>query len=76
MGNKKNGEGVYHFINADVYEGEFRDDRMDGHGVYTFRWVAAVRAQQLQNSSSSTTTTTTTNCAPEHISSICGPAWE
>ncbi|KAG2449825.1 hypothetical protein HYH02_005348 [Chlamydomonas schloesseri] len=36
VGNKKNGEGVYHFINADVYEGEFRDDRMDGHGVYTF----------------------------------------
>ncbi|GLI64970.1 hypothetical protein VaNZ11_008378, partial [Volvox africanus] len=35
--NKKNGEGVYHFINADVFEGEFRDDRMDGHGVYTFR---------------------------------------
>ncbi|GLC73175.1 hypothetical protein PLESTF_001343500 [Pleodorina starrii] len=34
--NKKNGEGVYHFINADVYEGEFRDDRMDGYGVYTF----------------------------------------
>ncbi|KAG2437872.1 hypothetical protein HXX76_005489 [Chlamydomonas incerta] len=36
VSNKKNGEGVYHFINADVYEGEFRDDRMDGHGVYTF----------------------------------------
>lgn len=36
MNNKKNGEGVYAFINADVYEGEFRDDRMDGYGVYTF----------------------------------------
>ncbi|KAG2493810.1 hypothetical protein HYH03_008029 [Edaphochlamys debaryana] len=36
VGNKKNGEGVYHFINADVFEGEFRDDRMDGYGVYTF----------------------------------------
>ncbi len=36
VNNKKNGEGVYAFINADVYEGEFRDDRMDGYGVYTF----------------------------------------
>lgn len=34
--NKKNGEGVYQFINQDVYEGEFKDDRMDGYGVYTF----------------------------------------
>ena len=39
VGGKKNGEGVYEFINHDTYEGEFRDDRMDGYGVYTFRCV-------------------------------------
>ncbi len=38
MGGKKHGEGVYGFVNADVFEGEFRDDRMDGAGVYTFRY--------------------------------------
>eukprot|EP00798_Chlamydomonas_sp_ICE-L_P015693 gene15693-21801_t len=33
---KKNGDGVYQFVNMDVYEGEFGEDRMDGMGVYTF----------------------------------------
>lgn len=33
---RKNGEGSYFFINADVYEGEFKDDRMAGNGVYSF----------------------------------------
>jgi hypothetical protein len=33
---RKNGEGCYCFTNADVYEGEFRDDRMAGAGVYSF----------------------------------------
>lgn len=37
VGSRKEGDGVYHFVNGDVYEGEFRDDRMDGYGVYTFR---------------------------------------
>ncbi|MEW5311323.1 MAG: hypothetical protein WDW38_003050 [Sanguina aurantia] len=35
-GTKKNGDGLYEFVNQDVYEGSFRDDRMDGVGVYTF----------------------------------------
>jgi hypothetical protein len=35
-GGRKNGEGCYCFTNADVYEGEFRDDRMAGVGVYSF----------------------------------------
>ena len=34
--NKKNGDGIYHFLNQDVFEGEFTADRMDGYGVYTF----------------------------------------
>lgn len=35
--NKKNGEGVYCFINADVYEGEFREDRMGkGWAMYVY----------------------------------------
>lgn len=36
QGARKNGEGVYCFTNQDVYEGEFKDDRMAGCGVYTF----------------------------------------
>lgn len=36
LGNRKNGDGMYCFVNGDVYEGEFRDDRMAGVGVYTF----------------------------------------
>ena len=32
----KVGEGLYHFANGDVYEGEFDSDRMQGLGVYTF----------------------------------------
>lgn len=39
VGSRKEGDGCYHFVNGDVYEGEFRDDRMDGAGVYTFRQV-------------------------------------
>lgn len=35
-GGRKNGEGCYCFTNNDVYEGEFRDDRMAGVGVYSF----------------------------------------
>jgi hypothetical protein len=35
-GSRKNGNGVYSFINLDVYEGEFKEDRMAGAGVYTF----------------------------------------
>ena len=45
---KKSGDGVYQFLNSDVYEGEFASDRMDGHGVYTFmhegRWEGGPRA--------------------------------
>ncbi len=37
VGSRKEGDGVYLFRNGDVYEGEFKHDRMDGHGVYTFR---------------------------------------
>ncbi len=33
---KKDGDGVYNFLNQDVYEGQFASDRMDGHGVYAF----------------------------------------
>jgi hypothetical protein len=36
QGSRKNGEGSYFFINADVYEGQFKDDRMAGSGVYSF----------------------------------------
>lgn len=36
QGLRKNGEGMYCFGNGDVYEGEFRDDRMAGSGVYLF----------------------------------------
>ena len=33
---RKNGHGVYHFTNGDVYLGEFSNDRMEGAGVYAF----------------------------------------
>jgi hypothetical protein len=36
QGLRKNGEGSYCFVNGDVFEGEFRDDRMAGTGVYSF----------------------------------------
>jgi hypothetical protein len=36
QGLRKNGEGNYCFVNNDVYEGEFREDRMAGAGVYSF----------------------------------------
>lgn len=45
QGSKKAGYGSYHFLNSDVYEGEFSQDRMDGLGVYSFqhegRWEHA-----------------------------------
>jgi hypothetical protein len=37
LGTKKAGFGSYHFLNSDVYEGEFASDRMDGLGVYSFQ---------------------------------------
>ena len=37
QGSKKAGYGSYHFLNSDVYEGEFCLDRMDGLGVYSFK---------------------------------------
>ncbi len=33
---RKNGCGVYHFTNGDVYQGQFANDRMEGTGVYAF----------------------------------------
>jgi hypothetical protein len=36
IGSHRDGYGVYIFANGDVYEGMFKADRMDGHGVYTF----------------------------------------
>ena len=36
QGLRKTGEGNYCFVNGDVYEGEFREDRMAGCGVYSF----------------------------------------
>ena len=48
-GGLKVGDGVYHFANGDVYEGEFDNDRMQGLGVYTFatqgRYEGQVSAQ-------------------------------
>jgi hypothetical protein len=33
---RKTGHGQYSFVNSDLYEGEFREDAMSGHGVYAF----------------------------------------
>ena len=49
----KVGEGLYHFANGDVYEGEFDSDRMQGLGVYTFatqgRYEGQVSHMHLQS---------------------------
>jgi hypothetical protein len=29
-----NGKGVYLWANGNVYTGDFKDDKSDGHGVY------------------------------------------
>ena len=32
MNDKKQGTGIYHFLNGQRYEGEFNDNKIDGKG--------------------------------------------
>ena len=34
--NRKNGYGIYYFVNGDMYKGNFKDDKRNGYGVYYF----------------------------------------
>ena len=33
--NQRNGQGNYHYVNGDSYEGEWKDNKRQGKGVYT-----------------------------------------
>ncbi len=33
---KKDGHEVYTWLNGDTYDGEWKNDKMEGHGVYTY----------------------------------------
>jgi hypothetical protein len=33
----KDGYGVYKLANGSIYKGEYKDDKMNGHGVY--KWA-------------------------------------
>ena len=32
----KNGKGIYSFINGEKYEGQFKDDKFEGKGIYYY----------------------------------------
>jgi len=32
----KSGRGTYYYVNGNFYQGEWRDDKKDGRGVYSY----------------------------------------